>query len=559
MFQRFLTSRRLPRAGTSRQTGRVPRFERLEPRHAFSAPGAGMAIDFDDFTVGSYAGAEDRAGVATIEDAGATLHLRGNTWKKIDYRYTITPYTVLEFDFKTAGRGDLHAIGFDNNTAKSFDKILNLAGFESWGIRQFRASATDGAYRNYRIPIGQFYTGAVQHLFFINDHDVLAPRAESFFTNLRIYEAPSTVIVGTRSELLAAVNSAGPGTQILLRPGTYAGGIFINDLHGTPAAPITIGALDPANKPVIDGTNNSESLHFSDVSHLVIRDLVVQNSSINGINIDDGGSYATPSHHVTLSGLHVRDIGTTGNHDGIKLSGLDHFLIRDTLIERWGNGGSGIDMVGCHEGLIERTTLRHGDGMGSTGIQAKGGSRDVVVRDNRFENAGLRAMQIGGSTGLQFFRPAPQGYEAKDITVEGNVFIGSQAAVTFVNVDGALVRYNTIYRPTRWIFRILQETTQPGFVPSRNGVVHHNIIVFRTDEIAAAVNVGPNTAPETFQFSRNWWYAVNNPSASRLTLPVPETDGIYRINPQFIDVDAGDLRLRPRSPARRYGAYVLRG
>ena len=35
--------------------------------------------------------------------------------------------------------------------------------------------------------------------------------------------------------------------------------------------------------------------------------------------------------------------------------------------------------------------------------------------------------------------------------------------------DGAVARGNTIRRPAHFVFRILQETTAPGFVPCRNG------------------------------------------------------------------------------------------
>src|SRR5207248_6522641 len=152
----------------------------------------------------------------------------------------------------------------------------------------------------------------------------------------------------------------------------------------------------------------------------------------------------------------------------------------------------------------------------------------------------------------------PAAYEAADVTVEGNVIIGSEAAVALVNADGAVVRFNTIYRPTRWAFRILQETTAPGFVPCRDGVVTDNIVAFRSDELATAVNVGPGTAPETFQFARNWWYCVDLPAASVPTLPVAESAGVYGIDPLFLAPEAGDLHLQPGSPAAAYGAYAPR-
>src|SRR5205823_14154070 len=170
-------------------------------------------------------------------------------------------------------------------------------------------------------------------------------------------------------------------------------------------------------------------------------------------------------------------------------------------------------MVGCHDGIIEKCIFRHTDETGSTGIQAKGGCARLTFRGNRFESAGGRAVNIGGSTGLEFFRPplktlAGKPYsEAKDIVVEGNTFVGSGAPVAFVGVDGATVRFNTIYRPRKWALRILQENRAPGFVPSRGGVFEANVVVFRLEGwIEGGVNIRPGTLPATFRFARNLWY-----------------------------------------------------
>ncbi len=356
-----------------------------------------------------------------------------------------------------------------------------------------------------------------------------------------------TITVGDAQELQQAIAQAEPGMQILIAPGTYEGGFYFRDLKGAPGAPIVIAAADPEQPPVIQGGGNC--IHLANVSHIELRNLILAGARGNGLNIDDGGTFETPSHHILLSGLVVRDVGPEGNRDGIKLSGVDDFRVENCTVERWGSGGSGIDMVGCHRGVIEDCTFRHGDKMGSNAVQTKGGSRDVVIRRCRFEHAGSRAINIGGSTGLRFFRPKPEGYEAKDITVEGCTFIGSSAPVAFVGVDGAIVRHNTIYRPKRWVLRILQETQEPEFVPSRNGQFTNNIIAFRSDEVATTVNIGSATAPETFKFARNFWYCLDDPARSEPSLPTPESGGIYGKNPLFLDAEKGDLRLKPDSPA----------
>jgi hypothetical protein len=369
-------------------------------------------------------------------------------------------------------------------------------------------------------------------------------------------DSGETVHVETRDELQRAVAEARPGTTIAIAPGTYNGGLAFTDLQGEEGKPIILAAADPAQPPVILGGNLC--LHLSDVAYVELHDLILAEGRENGLNVDDGGSFETPAHHVVLRGLVVRDVGSDGNHDGIKLSGLDDFLVEGCTVERWGANGSAIDMVGCHRGTITHNTIREGDAVGASGVQMKGGCSDVTVRYCRFENAGGRAVNVGGSTDLPYFRPEPQGYEAKDITVEDCTFIGSMAPIAFVGVDGADVRYNAIYRPARWVIRILQENQGPDFAPCRNGRFTNNIVVFRSDELRTTVNVGPETAPETFTFSENHWYCVDRPEASgRLSLPVEETRGVYGTDPQFEDETKGDLRLNEASPVRNAGPRAL--
>lgn len=375
--------------------------------------------------------------------------------------------------------------------------------------------------------------------------------------------AGDTIRVGNRDELALALHDPKPGTTISIAPGTYRGGLSGGRLRGTKEEPIVIAGADPKNPPVIHGGGGG--LHLSSPEHVELRDLTFAKATGNGINIDDGGSAEAPAHHLVLRNVVVRDVGPDGNRDGIKLSGIVDFELDGCRVERWGSSGSAIDMVGCQRGVISHCTFAEAAD-NANGVQTKGGSQEIVIRRCRFQNAGGRAINIGGSTGLAFFRgvpgverseppasevkPAnkPSPFEAKNITVEDCEILGSMCAIAFVGVDGALVQHNTIYRPTRWPLRILQENTDERFVKSRNGVFKNNVIVFRASEVREVVNISSNTAPETFEFRGNHWHALDRPADTQrlLNLPAKETDGTYNQAPRFKDAEKGDLSTAGR-------------
>lgn len=343
------------------------------------------------------------------------------------------------------------------------------------------------------------------------------------------------VRVDSPADLRKAVAAAVPGTRILLAEGTYGGGFHFANLRGEPGKPIVIASANPERRAVF--RDAKMGLHLSNPTYVELRDLEFTVLSANGLNIDDGGVRDKEgAHHVVLRGLHVLDVGGGGNEDGIKLSGLYDFSVENCTIERWGGAGSGIDMVGCHRGTIALNRFRHTTPPGANGVQCKGGTSGIVIRGNRFDAAGGRAINIGGSTGLQFFRPPlaaqPPHIEARDIRVEGNTFVGGLAAMAFVGVDGAVVRFNTIERPGRWALRILQENKTAGFVACRNGQFTDNVIVYESARWSeGGINIGAGTAPETFTFARNWWYCVDRPQRSEPKLPTKEIGGVYGRDP----------------------------
>jgi hypothetical protein len=367
-----------------------------------------------------------------------------------------------------------------------------------------------------------------------------------------------TLTVESRETLVQAVQNATPGTRILIAPGEYRGGLTFAELRGAKDRPIVLAALDPENPPIFIG--GASGMRLTRPSHVQLQHLIFREATGNGLNIDDGGNADSPAHHIALRHLQVRDIGPRGNRDGIKLSGVDRFTVEHCTIERWGESGSAIDMVGCHDGEIVECAFQYRGDLFANGVQTKGGSSDITIKRCRFDHAGGRAVNIGGSTGLDYFRPRAAPYEAKNIVVEDCVFIGSMSPIVFVGVDGATVRYNTIYRPSRWVLRILQESQAERFVPCRQGSFTNNLIAFRADELRTMINVGGGTSPDTFALANNHWYCIDNPGRSRPRgLPVAETNGKFGQDPEFVSERENDLRLTDTTPVRDAGVRWAAG
>lgn len=360
--------------------------------------------------------------------------------------------------------------------------------------------------------------------------------------------------------LEGAAAKIAPGVAVQIHAGTYAADQYLSDLSGSVDAPIWIGGAPGESRPILDG--GGEGLHLTRVRYLVLHDLEVRGATANGVNIDDGGDYGDPeaTRHLVIRGLHIHDIGQGGNQDCLKLSGLDDYVIRGSEFDHCGAGGSAVDHVGCHHGLIHGNFFHDN---GGNAVQSKGGSDDIEIRGNRVIDSGSRAFNMGGSTGFEFFRPPlsmnASNFEARDIRVLANTIVGSDAPIAFVGCVDCLAAHNTIVGPQNWILRILQETTSTPeyeFLPASGGVFRNNIVVFERGELSTYLNIGGNTAADTFVFERNLWYASDDPgqSSPAADLPVAEVGGIAGVDPLLVDVGGGDFHLQAGSPAIAAGA-----
>lgn len=345
-----------------------------------------------------------------------------------------------------------------------------------------------------------------------------------------------------------AAKAAVPGDTILIHDGTYAGGQTLDNLQGTAVKWITIRA-ENSGGTIIEG--GSSALMGSDLAYVRIQLLVFTKQVDNGVNFSDGGSYETPTHHIELTDCTFRDIAAKGNKDLLKISGVDEFTIERCTFINGAAGGSGIDMVGCHKGIISQCRFQN---LGANAVQMKGGSSEITIQANIFKDAGERAINLGGSTGLPFFRPLNATWEASDLKVYCNVFIGSESAVAFVGSTRCQVINNTIYKPGKWVMRVLQENRDTVRFGKCSNNVFSNNVVNTDDKVRTVCNVGPNTAPATFKFDNNAWYNIDNRTWPGPQLPAVEQNAIINKDPLFTNAAMADFSISSNSPLAGAGA-----
>ena len=159
-------------------------------------------VNFSERPVISYGGAEDQ-GTHSLLTNNTVLRIQNNAWKAVMLDYNVTPNTVLQFDFGSTARGEIHGIGFDDDNVVSANRTFKLFGTQNWGILNYNNYPGQSTWIRYTIPVGQFYTGSFNRLFFVADHDAPPSNSNSFFRNIRIYEGANCQNIEPEAEVTA--------------------------------------------------------------------------------------------------------------------------------------------------------------------------------------------------------------------------------------------------------------------------------------------------------------------------------------------------------------------
>ncbi len=376
--------------------------------------------------------------------------------------------------------------------------------------------------------------------------------------------------------LQLAVETQDQPVRIEIAPGKHDALGAVESVRRTKHTPIVIaGALDEQGRrlTLVDGGADGiedagePCIRMSNVSFIVIANILCERAFPHGMNIDDGSDYSTPTHHITIRNVLIRDVGLYQrtkigtNSDCLKLSGVDDFRVLNSEFENCVSGEF-IDMVGSHRGLI---TGNHFHNKPLNGVQTKGGSSDVLITGNVFEGVEGRSIQLGGDTGEPYYRPIDAAYPAQQIRVVANIIRTNPEQETqndAFSLNGCrdcLIAHNTVTdigRRSSILYIDREEAERPG--NSRIVLANNVYLVTEQDADSAILRLSQRgrIGSDELKFdhevyagiSRDAWLA----QTSVLKLPSDRFNGIRWLDPEL------DRQGRPRNGSPLIGTGTSR-
>lgn len=230
-------------------------------------------FNFNTYPPISY-GTNQDYGQMQVLQGGDVLYMENNAWKAIEYPYVITPQTWVSFWFRSTRRGEVHAIGFDDNLVISSQLTFRVYGTQRWGISDFANYSGSGDWEYYEIPIGQYYTGAARYLFMTADHDVGTRDGNSYFRGVTLSEGGPCNEFAQLPAAPAGEPEAPPTRpDVILRPNPASDVLYVEPLRVWPDGRFRI--VDMNGRAVASGQLADGQTEI-DVSHLPVGTYVLR-------------------------------------------------------------------------------------------------------------------------------------------------------------------------------------------------------------------------------------------------------------------------------------------
>jgi hypothetical protein len=346
------------------------------------------------------------------------------------------------------------------------------------------------------------------------------------------------------ASIIYAATQVQAGDTVLINPGTYQGGIYV-DSSGTPSAPITFRANGPS--VIIEKSGGvRDAFYIENADYIVVEGLTIQHATRAGMRL----SYAN---HMTIRNCTFANNGTWGlftdfsdytlvedsesygavEQHGIYISNSsDYPTIRRNRLHH--NNACGLHMNGdismggdgiISYGLVEGNIIYENGAGGGSGINMDGVTHTMVRNNLLYNNhaSGISLYKIDGGSG------------SHDNQVYNNTILVASDGRWAINIPGAedtnnQLYNNILYNAHSWHGSIsIASPTLPGFASDFNVVMNR----LSSDDGDSSMSL---TA----------WQALGYDAHSIIATPAQ----------LFVNPAAADYHLKAGSPAVDHGVTL---
>jgi len=316
---------------------------------------------------------------------------------------------------------------------------------------------------------------------------------------------------------------AQPGDELILMPGNHRP-VTLSNLTGEPGKPIIIRGLDPNHPPTIVAKRRGIVLHKP--KHVVIKDIIITGATLTGILVDNKIPDITDvfnsqtitqqqpwSADLLIRNVTVLETGPKGKRHAIELRGLRDVRIIDSKFEGW--GGSALEIVGCHNILVEKCTFNELENFSQYhAIQVRAGSTRVNITNCQFDVDCEGVVSLGAISKLNDFCPsipanakAFSQYEARYVQLQHCVFKNGKFTIALLHVDDCLIRNNTFIRPRSAVLGVTHITDLRVVAVAKRGIFGGNLIIWEPGDMSRYIYFSPKIDQTSFSIEQNLWWS----------------------------------------------------
>ncbi|HEY9840463.1 MAG TPA: right-handed parallel beta-helix repeat-containing protein [Candidatus Obscuribacterales bacterium] len=333
--------------------------------------------------------------------------------------------------------------------------------------------------------------------------------------------------------------------RITIAAGTYTGQcLYIENHQRNEQHPLWIRGEGTVQLDCHDG--NGQAIGLENASWIALDNLTVGPASgyygdsavhIAGhpVEIENPARYGQYqlSHHVIVRRLTARNLNRgpdgdadpdayeSGCCDGIKVNQAEQVWLIDNQISR--TARHGIDLVGVHQAAICANRLTDMVGAGH-GLEAKGGSQDILFEGNTVFRARHRGLLLGGEgTADVYMYPIGAKFEGTHQLARNNLLIdASEGGLGFYGCQDCAAVANTVWQTqgfgseTRDFIRMFESILEAGeewggarrvgeMIPSRDNLVINNFFGAAEPGVTCAFEASPHGVAGLSMHHNLWW------------------------------------------------------